>query len=270
MAWFEVHEEVDGPKLRRFRKKSGLNGFETLGVLVYLWIWGIRNADKTGLLLNAEKEDIAKQLSSKIDDDTKLDMLKIVDCMIETGWIDELSDGLYIHDWSKWQSRWYKLLETREKDKLRKKVSAGDESVQNDFEEPKDFEEIDADITKPAEPIKKAPAEKKATQTKRPRIDRGEEFEEFWKVYPRRVGKGEAYKAYQARLNEGIPHSDLLAAAKGYADYCRKTGRSIEYIKHPKTFLGPTLDYRDYLPKVDKPVYQEDSPFEDYNFEDIT
>ena len=33
-------------------------------------------------------------------------------------------------------------------------------------------------------------------------------FEEFWKVYPRKVDKGNAYKKYQARLNDG--YSDAV------------------------------------------------------------
>ena len=42
-------------------------------------------------------------------------------------------------------------------------------------------------------------------------------FEEFWKAYPRKIGKGEAYKKYKARLNDGWSKAELLEAAKNYA-----------------------------------------------------
>ena len=46
-------------------------------------------------------------------------------------------------------------------------------------------------------------------------------FEALWKEYPRKVDKGAAYKAYQARLKEGYTDEQLLKATKAYASYCR-------------------------------------------------
>lgn len=75
------------------------------------------------------------------------------------------------------------------------------------------------------------------------------DFEEFWGVYPRKIGKGEAYKKYQARLKDGWSPAELLEAAKNYADDCMRKKTEKVYIKHPKTFLSDSTPFVDYLPQ---------------------
>lgn len=77
-------------------------------------------------------------------------------------------------------------------------------------------------------------------------------FESFWSIYPRKKEKAKAYKAYNARLNDGFSEDELLTAATAYAKEC--TDRKIEekYIKHGATFLGPNTPFTDYLKKGDK------------------
>lgn len=275
MAWLEIHEEVDGPKLRLFRKESKLNGFEALGVLVYLWIWGIKNADKSGLLLNAEEKDIENQLSSKVYKRDQIDIENVVKCLISTGWIDDKDGKLYIHDWSEWQARWYKLLETKEKDKARKKQAESNGYIATQSKTDIAQDDCRQNIKEATQEEKNEAPEthKKVVSKEKKKDNRTEQFEEFWKEYPRKVGKGAAYKAYNARLNEGASHAELVQAAKGYASYCKKNGRQAEYIKHPSTFLGPTLDYRDFVPKestderFDNNIETVSNPFEEYDFE---
>src|SRR5699024_1435701 len=68
-------------------------------------------------------------------------------------------------------------------------------------------------------------------------------FEALWKEYPRKVDKGAAYKAYQARLKEGYTDEQLLKATKAYASYCRREQKEEKYIKHGSTFYGPTRPF---------------------------
>jgi hypothetical protein len=70
-----------------------------------------------------------------------------------------------------------------------------------------------------------------------------DEYESFWRAYPRKIGKSQAYKAYRARVKEGAAHSDILKAAANYA--ASVAGKDPAYIKHPSTFLNP--DWRDWL-----------------------
>lgn len=73
------------------------------------------------------------------------------------------------------------------------------------------------------------------------------DFEDFWKIYPRKREKGSAYKKYTARLNEGYRSEELLKAAKAYADEVSKRHTEEKFIKHPKTFLSDALPFLDYL-----------------------
>ena len=82
------------------------------------------------------------------------------------------------------------------------------------------------------------------------------DFEELWEAYPRKVDKGQAYKKYKARLEDGFSHEQLYEAVKNYAAQCKKQRTETMYIKHGKTFLGESTPFLDYLPK-DKPAQSE-------------
>ena len=77
-------------------------------------------------------------------------------------------------------------------------------------------------------------------------------------VYPRKVGKGEAYKKYKARLNDGWSEVELLEAAKNYASRVARERTEQKYIKHAKTFLSENTPFTDFLPK-EKEVGQQAS-----------
>ena len=72
-------------------------------------------------------------------------------------------------------------------------------------------------------------------------------FEEFWKVYPRKKEKANAYKCYKARLNDGFSEEELLRAAKAYAKECEEKHTEEKYIKHGSTFLSANTPFSDYL-----------------------
>lgn len=62
-----------------------------------------------------------------------------------------------------------------------------------------------------------------------------EGFAEFWKAYPRRVGKGQARKAYAKAIKSNDP-SFLIAEAEKFAK--RMRGQEQRYIPHPSTWLN--------------------------------
>ena len=72
-------------------------------------------------------------------------------------------------------------------------------------------------------------------------------FNEFWECYPRKQDKGQAYKQYQARLNDGYSEEQLLIACKKYAAECENENREKRYIKHGATFLSINEPFVDYL-----------------------
>lgn len=71
------------------------------------------------------------------------------------------------------------------------------------------------------------------------------DFDQFWKVYPRKVGKTAAYSLYKKLRKRGIPVEDLERAAVNYAAEQRETEQN--FIKHAATFLGPKCHYQDYI-----------------------
>lgn len=266
MAWISVHEQVIGGKLRSLAKEIGCSQNEALGLLVRLWLWGINNADKEGMIIGAEKGDIAEVLTIGIDG--RCSPEKVVDALVSTNWID-MENGLYIHDWEEWQEQWYKAIEVRERDASRKREERkrkrnGNDATPPDPQTPVPEKAMEEDlpspklIIPPEEDLKMEP--NTATYTK--------DFEEFWNAYPRKVGKGEAYKKYHARLKDGWRPEELSAAAGTYAASCVRKKTEKEYIKHAKTFLSDNTPFTDYLPKQEDKksmaASDDDDPYADW------
>lgn len=74
-------------------------------------------------------------------------------------------------------------------------------------------------------------------------------FVTFWETYPKKSDKGQAYKCYKARLNDGWSENELLIACQNYAAECKKDKRETRYIKNGSTFLSSTTPFIDYLTK---------------------
>ena len=259
MAWISVHESIDGPKLRNLYKQLGCSKFEATGILNFLWFWGLTNAERDGLILYAEKEDIERYLYG-VGAGCVLDPKKIVDALFDSGWLDWSPHGICIHDWETWQAQWQKAKDARERDAARKRESRRNSKI-DEGEAPT----AENAPTEPPEPTKPPaePATPKYTPT----------FDEFWDAYPKKAEKGNAFKKYQARIHEGFSPEELLMAARNYATQCKRLGTEKQYIKHPKTFLSDSRPFLDYLPDKKKAQPPEDAvpdnknPFAEYGEE---
>lgn len=60
-------------------------------------------------------------------------------------------------------------------------------------------------------------------------------FEEFWKTYPRRVGKTAARRAFVKAVASGVTAETVIAGARAYAD---DPNREPEFTAHPSTWLN--------------------------------
>lgn len=85
-------------------------------------------------------------------------------------------------------------------------------------------------------------------------------YEEFWKAYPRKKDKCNAFKKFNARLVEGFSEVELIGAAKEYARECEENQVADKYIKHPSTFLSDAKPFLDYLekPKIKAELDQQE------------
>ena len=249
MAWISVHEQILSGKLRELAKSMGCSQNESIGILIRLWLWGINNADKEGRIVGADKDDVAEVLA--IGRDKKVAAINIVDALIESGWMDENDGILFIHDWEEWQEQWYKAIGLRKRDAARKREERKRSRLQNDAGRRTDsISQEPEPVAAPSpetgdSPIPENPEKPKKTAAE----ERTPAFEEFWKVYPRKEGKGEAYKKYKARLKDGYREEELLEAATNYAGRCTRERTEKKYIKMAKTFLSDTLPFVDYIKK---------------------
>ncbi|EGH9933081.1 helix-turn-helix domain-containing protein [Salmonella enterica] len=75
------------------------------------------------------------------------------------------------------------------------------------------------------------------------------EFETAWQAYPKRAGgnsKAAAYKAWKARLKDGVKPDDMLAGVKRYAAYVKVTGSTgTQFVKQTATFFGPDRHFEE-------------------------
>lgn len=233
--WICVHDKIFGGKSRNLADKIGCSQDEAVGLLVRLWIWGLTNCDRDGLIQYANTNTIAEVLVQGLSKD--LEPTEIVDALIECNYLDVDGDTIYIHDWADWQQYYYSYQDRKTKNTESKRNSR----------------EAQRSTPKPAN-----------------KEDYTSEFEEWWKIYPRKVNKIDAFAKYKARLKEGYGHSTLMAAAETYAAIVKKTHKEKQFILHPETFLGPSLRFKDYMPEEPEPESETQStdswanPFEQW------
>lgn len=239
MAWISVHEKVIGTKLRLLAKKIGGSQNEALGILVRLWLWAMTEADRDGSLKFADKADIAGVLANGLAENISPD--NVVESLVETEWLEFENGVYYIHDWQDWQKQWYQLQDKREYDSRRQREYRNRQRELN--------RQVTPESQKPEAP-KPEQQTPKPEKSKRGKLDYSENFEAFWNIYPRKEGKGEAYKKYKARLNDGYTEQELITAAENYARRCATEHTEVKYIKHAKTFLSDSTPFIDYLPKT--------------------
>lgn len=77
------------------------------------------------------------------------------------------------------------------------------------------------------------------------------DFDAFWNLYPRKVAKKVAAKAYAAIVKAGADPADLLKATEGYVGELKRNGTEPHYVLYPSTFLHEER-WKDYL-NIERP-----------------
>ena len=91
-----------------------------------------------------------------------------------------------------------------------------------------------------------------------------EDFENLWKLYPKRVpnnNKKKAYRAYCARVKDPQYHGSWSCAVKAYAAYCEATEIiGTRYVMQAATFFGPDEHFLEpwELPKSKLPPWEDE------------
>lgn len=66
---------------------------------------------------------------------------------------------------------------------------------------------------------------------------KGDMFPEFWAVYPRRIARADAEKAFIQQILRGHDPSTIITGASYFAEFCRRKGTERDFIPHPSTWL---------------------------------
>lgn len=130
-------------------------------------------------------------------------------------------------------------------------------AYQNKIKRERDAIALDGTIEKELRIPEQKKEENAVEAPKARRQERDPDFEEFWKVYPRKEDKGSAYKKYNARRKDGFSPEELLEAAKNYAAQCEREKTERKYIKLGKTFLSDSTPFMDFLNKNAPMAYSE-------------
>ena len=208
MAWIESHQEVGRhPKTKKLARLLDVSLPAAVGYLHYLWWWALDFA-QDGDLDKFDAEDIADAM--QWDGEAE----KLIEALISSGHIDDTKHGLHIHDWAEYAG---KLLERRAKDRARKRAAAEAAGVPG--------------------------SKRKSSKGKSEEVDgeqslQEERFAEFWKEYPKKVGKASCLKTWLKLkpTEELFDHiMDALAKHKVSEQWNREGGR---YIPNPLTWLN--------------------------------
>ena len=88
--------------------------------------------------------------------------------------------------------------------------------------------------------------DKKKKDIHQPKVDGDSDFNEFWKIYPRKIGKGQARKAFKAALKKTTLEVILAGVETMKADPLLES----EFTPHPATWLNGERWLDDPQPKV--------------------
>ncbi|EPV0646721.1 helix-turn-helix domain-containing protein [Escherichia coli] len=99
------------------------------------------------------------------------------------------------------------------------------------------------------EPIAVGESADESVRVRSNRPEYSPEFEQTWLAYPKRAGgnsKSAAFKAWKARLNEGVNPETMLEGVKRYAGWVSAMGNSgTQFVKQAVTFFGPDRHFEE-------------------------
>lgn len=126
--WIELHQEMPRhPKTLALAQALKISRREAVGLLIDLWTWGLNCADETGHLRGITNEGIAMAM-----DWPGRQAVKLVNALVDCGWIDGENGSYCLHDWADYTSRLSdKRKDAERKREARKRAKQADKSPEN-------------------------------------------------------------------------------------------------------------------------------------------
>lgn len=126
--WIELHQEMPRhPKTLALAQALKISRREAVGLLIDLWTWGLNCADEAGHLRGITNEGIAMAM-----DWPGRQAAKLVNALVDCGWIDGENGSYCLHDWADYTSRLSdKRKDAERKREARKRAKQADKSPEN-------------------------------------------------------------------------------------------------------------------------------------------
>lgn len=80
------------------------------------------------------------------------------------------------------------------------------------------------------------------------------DFETLWKMYPRKIGKPKALKAYQKAVKKGVTFETVKAGLEAYCRHIEANKTETAYIKHGSTWFNGECWNDEYNTAPNKPA----------------
>lgn len=253
--WIKIeHTTPDKPEIDTISELLGIHPDQALGVLIRLWIWADQQIRKTNAL-SVSKNAIDRRAGVK----------GFADAMVLTGWLKcEVDDLVFVNfDRHNGQTAKQRALTA-------KRVGKHANANTNAQSVSKALTELELELDSKKEKVEKEKACQAMIQTGKRKgeicgspakgLVAGEprcgthgateeysfEFEEFWEAYPKREGKGDAWKAWPKALGLAAKSSKrtdgespgvfLVRRARDFAAFTATKDR--DYIRLPATWLN--------------------------------
>lgn len=97
--------------------------------------------------------------------------------------------------------------------------------------------------------------------------DLEKDFEEVWKIYPKKQGKENAKKAYIKARKAGTSNCEIVAGLLRYIDFIKTNRTEDRYIKHGSTWFNQKCWDDEYSPAINNAVNNSIPSEDDYDFE---
>ncbi|EEQ12700.1 Uncharacterised protein [Yersinia frederiksenii] len=266
-SWIKVEVITpDKPEIFQLAEILNIDPDTVLGKLIRVWVW----ADQQTIDGNADGNAVSV---TRIGIDRITFMTGFADALITVGWLKHDGGKIYFPDFDRHNGKGSKkravtsrrVTEFRDsKAKSNVKGNAGGVTQQDqkalpeeELEEEKELK--DKTLLSYGEKNATGPSENNFSSNREPEGQEAEaknkrheyspEFEAAWLIYPRRPGspdKHGAFKAWNARLRDGVTTDAMLEGVRRYAEFVKATGKAgTEFIKQAKTFFGPSKHFDD-------------------------
>jgi hypothetical protein len=236
----QSHRPLAGhPKTTRLARRLGISVPAAIGHLHLLWWWAAGYTEAGNLAPYAIDEIEAEAMWDG-------EPGELIASLVAAGFIDETPGGLTVHDWyDYWGKHEHRLKKQAEYNRGYRERTANTskgsrehiESISITSRERLRGEEI-REYIPPISPIDEKPAGK-ITQIESARTkELTEGFEEFYRAYPRKVGKSAASKSWFALKPNAEMRATILAALeqhKASRDWQKNGG---QFVPHPATWLN--------------------------------